>query len=68
MALSGGIVGVVSDHVLALLTDQDTNGSNAVTTGVVLGSASPSTALLSFSAMKPGDQVSVRDALEERRP
>ena len=57
LALSGSILGVLSDHVLALLTDQDSNGSNAVTTGVVLGSASPSTALVSFSAMKPGDQV-----------
>jgi predicted ribosomally synthesized peptide with SipW-like signal peptide len=42
---------------LALFTDTQSVGSNTFTTGTVDISSSPTTALVTFSAMAPGDQV-----------
>src|SRR3990172_4997001 len=42
---------------LAVFTDTQSVGSNTFTTGTVDISSSPTTALVTFSAMAPGDQV-----------
>ena len=48
---------MISVTVLALFTDTASVGSNTFTTGTVDISTTPATALVTFSAMAPGDQV-----------
>lgn len=57
LLLSGtvAIAGVLSS--LALFTDSDALGANAFTTGTITLGLSPSTALLTSSALMPGDNV-----------
>ncbi|MDH3303496.1 MAG: SipW-dependent-type signal peptide-containing protein [Acidimicrobiia bacterium] len=54
LALAGGVFTVAS---LALFTDQQAVGGNAFTTGSVDLVAAPATAVVTASAMAPGDQV-----------
>ena len=54
LALAGGIFTVAS---LALFTDQETVTGNAFSTGTVDLVATPATAVVTASAMAPGDQV-----------
>ena len=51
LALVGGIAG------LAVFTDQETIGANAFDTGTVDLSTAPTTALVTFTGMAPGDSV-----------
>lgn len=57
LVLSGtvAIAGVVSS--LALFTDSDALGANAFTTGTIVLGLNPTTALLTSSALMPGDNV-----------
>lgn len=52
-----GFAGLASAGTLALFTDQDALGANAFTTGTIDLTLSPSTALVSFSNMMPGDTI-----------
>ena len=54
LALAGGVFTVAS---LALFTDQETVTGNAFSTGTVDLVATPATAVVTASAMAPGDQV-----------
>jgi len=49
------VAGVVAS--LALFTDSDALGANAFTTGTIILGLSPTTALLTSSALMPGDNV-----------
>ncbi|MEE8385026.1 MAG: TasA family protein, partial [Dehalococcoidia bacterium] len=51
------MVTVVSISVLALFTDTASVPANAFTTGTVAISTNPATALVTFSDMAPGDEV-----------
>lgn len=51
---------MVSDQVLGVFTAQRVNGSNTVQAGVILGTTDPATALVTYSSMQPGDQVTSR--------
>jgi predicted ribosomally synthesized peptide with SipW-like signal peptide len=51
------LVGVLSVGVLAVFTDSTSVGANTFATGNVDVSTSPASALVTFSAMLPGDQV-----------
>jgi predicted ribosomally synthesized peptide with SipW-like signal peptide len=51
------LVSVLSVGVLAVFTDSTSVGANTFATGDVDLSTSPTTALVTFSAMVPGDQV-----------
>ncbi len=51
------LVATLSISVLALFTDTASVGSNTFSTGTVDISTSPASALVTFSAMAPGDQV-----------
>lgn len=59
--IAATVVGVVAAFFgqggLAVFTDTASVGSNTFTTGTVDISTSPTTALVTFSAMAPGDQV-----------
>ena len=57
LALSLGSVGAGA-FSLALFTDSSAVGANAFTTGTIVLGANPATALLTASAMMPGDTVS----------
>ena len=52
-----GFAGLASAGTLALFTDQDALGANAFTTGTIDLTLTPSTALVSFSNMMPGDTI-----------
>jgi predicted ribosomally synthesized peptide with SipW-like signal peptide len=51
------LVGVLSVGVLAVFTDSTSVGANTFATGNVDVSTSPASALVTYSAMVPGDQV-----------
>jgi spore coat-associated protein N len=51
------LVSVVSISVLALFTDTQSVGNNTFSTGTVDISTSPTTALVTYSDMAPGDEV-----------
>ena len=57
MAVLAALAGVLTLSVLALFTDTASVGSNTFTTGTVDISTSPASAVVTFSAMAPGDQV-----------
>jgi len=61
LAISTGVLGLMvaltTVGTLALFTDQDTVDANAFSTGSVALSTNPTTALVTFSAMMPGDVV-----------
>ena len=61
LAVSTGVLGVAvaitTVGTLALFTDQDTVDANTFSTGSVALSTNPTTALVTFSAMMPGDVV-----------
>ena len=57
MGVLAGLIAVLSISSLALFTDSASVTNNAFTTGGVDISTSPTTALVTFSSMMPGDQV-----------
>ena len=61
LAMAAGALVIVSVSAgamsLALFTDSQAVGANTFSTGTVDISTSPTTALVTFSAMAPGDQV-----------
>ena len=57
IAVMAVTAGLLSLSVLALFTDTASVPANAFTTGTVDISTSPTTALLTFSNMAPGDEV-----------
>lgn len=54
---AGALAAVGAASSLALFTDSDALGANAFTTGTVVLGLSPTTALLTSSALMPGDNV-----------
>lgn len=61
--LAAGLALHIPGLTLALFTDSDDVGSNAFDTGTISLSTSPTSALLSFSNMFPGDQVTAELSL-----
>jgi len=57
IAVLAGLVAVLSLSVLALFTDTASVPANTFTTGTVDISTSPTSALVTYSGMAPGDQV-----------
>lgn len=55
--VAGGVGGVATSDSLALFTDSETNGANSFTAGTVDISQSPTSALVTYSNMAPGDSV-----------
>ena len=50
-------LGVATTTTLALFTDSDSVAANTFSTGTVVLSTSPTSAVVTFSTMAPGDQV-----------
>ncbi len=57
VGLLSSLAAVLTISALAIFTDTESVGSNTFTTGTIDISTSPTTALVTFSNMLPGDQV-----------
>ena len=57
MAVLGGFAALATGATLAVFTDQDTVGANSFTTASLSLEVSPTTALVTFAGMVPGDTV-----------
>ena len=57
MAVLGGFAALATGATLAVFTDQDTVGANSFTTASLSLDVSPTTALVTFAGMVPGDTV-----------
>ena len=57
MLTAGAIGGFATTDTLALFTDQETNSANTFTAGTVDISQSPTSALVTYSNMAPGDST-----------
>jgi predicted ribosomally synthesized peptide with SipW-like signal peptide len=55
--LLGGVVAVTTFGTMALFTDSDAVDANTFSTGTIALSTNPTTALVTFSNMMPGDAV-----------
>ena len=56
-AVLGGVVALSTFGTMALFTDSDTVGANTFSTGTIILTTSPTSALVTYSNMMPGDVV-----------